>query len=72
MRKYLLFTIVCLVTGLVVIPFGAFADAKIKLSQITPKIVRQNDIKILSIKGSGFQKGAGLDLGKGLQYFQQI
>src|SRR3990172_3694149 len=66
MRKYLFFTIVCLVTGLVVIPFGAFADAKIKLSQITPRIVRQNDIKILSIKGSGFQKGAGLDLGEGI------
>lgn len=65
MRKYLFFTIVCLVTGLVV-PFGAFAAAKIELSQITPKIVRQNDIKILSIKGSGFQKGAGLDLGEGI------
>jgi len=66
MRKYLFFTVVCLVTGLVVIPLGAFAAAKIKLSQITPKIVRQNDIKILSIKGSGFQKGAGLDLGEGI------
>lgn len=66
MRKCLFFTIVCLVTGLVVIPFGALAAAKIKLSHITPKIVRQNDIKILSIKGSGFQKGAGLDLGEGI------
>jgi len=66
MRKYLFFTVVCLVTGLVVIPLGAFAAAKIKLSQITPKIVRQNDIKIISIKGSGFQKGAGLDLGEGI------
>ena len=66
MRKYLFFTIVSLVTGLVVIPFGAFAAAKIKISQATPKIVKQNDIKILSIKGSGFQKGAGLDLGEGI------
>ena len=66
MRKYLFFTVVCLVTGLVVIPLGAFAAAKIKLSQITPKIVRQSDIKIISIKGSGFQKGAGLDLGEGI------
>lgn len=65
MRKYLFFSI-CLVTGLVVIPFGALADVKIKLSHITPKIVRQNDIKIISIKGSGFQKGAGIDLGKGI------
>lgn len=66
MRKCLFFTIVCLVTGLVVIPFGVLADAKIKLSHITPKIVRQHDIKIISIKGSGFQKGAGLDLGEGI------
>ena len=65
MRKYLFF-IICLAPGLVVIPFGAFADAKIKLSQITPRIVRQNDIKLLSIKGSGFQKGAGLDLEEGI------
>lgn len=66
MRKYLFFTIVCLVTGLVVIPFGAFAAAKIKISQVTPKVVQQNDIKMLSIKGSGFQKGAELDLGEGI------
>lgn len=65
MRKHLFFTVVCLATGLVV-PFGAFAAAKIKLSHITPKIVRQHDIKIISIKGSGFQKGAGLDLGEGI------
>ena len=66
MRKYLFFTIVCLVTGLVVIPFNTFAAAKIKISQVTPKIVKQSDIRILSIKGSGFQKGAGLDLGEGI------
>ena len=66
MRKYLLFTIICLATGLVVTPFNTFAAAKIKISQVTPKVVKQNDIKILSIKGSGFQKGAELDLGEGI------
>ena len=65
MRKYLFF-IICLVPGLVVTPLNTFAAAKIKILQVTPKVVRQNDIKILSIKGSGFQKGAGLDLGEGI------
>jgi len=65
MRKYLFF-IICLAPGLAVTPLNTFAAAKIKISQVTPKIVKQNDIKILSIKGSGFQKGAGLDLGEGI------
>ena len=65
MRKYLFF-IICLAPGLVVTPLNTFAAAKIKISQVTPKIVKQNDIKMLSIKGSGFQKGAGLDLGEGI------
>ncbi len=65
MKKYLLF-IIFLAPGLVVTSLNTFAAAKIKISQITPKIVRQNDIKILSIKGSGFQKGAEIDLGEGI------
>src|SRR4030067_3616992 len=65
MRKYLFF-IICLAPGLVVTPLNTFAAAKIKISQVTPKIVKQNDIKMISIKGAGFQKGAGLDLGNGI------
>ena len=65
MRKYLFF-IICLSPGLAVTPLNTFAAAKIKISQVTPKIVKQNDIKMISIKGAGFQKGAELDLGDGI------
>ena len=66
MRKYLFFTILCLVTGLVVIPFNTFAAAEINISKVTPDVLRQNDITIITIKGEGFQEDAELDLGEGI------
>jgi len=56
----------CLLIGLLVRPLSASGAARIKISEIVPKIVKQNDAKIITIKGKGFLDGAEVDLGKGV------
>lgn len=65
MKKCQLF-IIYFVLGIVMTPFSTFAAPEINISKIIPKVVRQNDVAIITIKGTGFQEGAGLDLGEGI------
>jgi hypothetical protein len=57
---------ICLIPGFVVMPSGVFVVYGITISKVTPKVVRQNDITMITVKGKGFQEGAGLDLGEGI------
>lgn len=41
MKKYpFLIVIICLMSELVVMPFGVFAASEIKISKVTPEVVR--------------------------------
>jgi len=65
MKKFC-FVIVWLVIGLLAIPLSSFATTGVKITGVVPGSLRQNDAKIVTIKGKGFLAGAQVDLGEGI------
>ncbi|OGL40398.1 MAG: hypothetical protein A3C43_05585 [Candidatus Schekmanbacteria bacterium RIFCSPHIGHO2_02_FULL_38_11] len=66
MRKFR-FLILFIMIGVFIIPISAFAAiSKIKVTAIVPKLIKQNDTKTITIKGSGFKQNAEVNLGQGI------